>query len=123
VSLAWGMMYSTSGGYLPFIHPRSFPELGVFTRDEQWRLLHEANGEAGHWRSLTPAVVFLALFPFGSALWRTLIKVSTISDSIWLHLSVSGLVAVFGALVALRLGVHYIRPFLTRCIERAKSAG
>jgi hypothetical protein len=119
LSLAWVAKHD----YLPFIGPSTFTELAVFTKDEQKRLLHEASKEAlAQWHSFIPTLVFLVIFPFGSALAHTLPKITTLPDSFWIHVVFGGLFGALGCWLAIRLGVLYVRPFLIRCIERTRHA-
>jgi hypothetical protein len=123
-SFVWLAPRLACDGYLPFISPKSFPELATFAKDEQKGLLHEASKEASsQWRSFVPTVVFVALFSFGVAVGHTLPKVSALPDSFWVHVVFDCLFAVVGFWLAGRLTAQYMRPFLKRYIESTSQAG
>jgi len=124
LSLVWLAMRSASDWRLPFIGPKSFQELGGFTKDEQKRLIHEASKAASkQMRSFVPVIVFAALFSCGAAVGQTLPKVTTVPDSFWVHAAFACLFAAIGGWLAARLEVGYVRPFLRACIERTSHAG
>jgi len=123
-SFVWLAWRSASDGYLPFIGPKSFPELASFTKDEQKRLLHEASKEAsGHWRSFVPVMVFSVIFSLGFAVGRTLPKVTTLPDSFGVHAAFACLFAMLGGWAAGRLAMRYVKPFLKKYIEAMSYAG
>ncbi len=63
------------GAIASSVGPKSFPELGAFTKGEQVRLLHEADRKAYRgWRLLMPAVGYSALISLSFAAGQTLRK-------------------------------------------------
>ena len=121
--VVWLARRSASDGYPPFIGPKSFTELSGFVKNQQRQLLHEASTEAfAGWRSFIPVVLFAAMFAVGAALGRTLPKVTTVPDSLWVHPGFAALFAALGGSLAGRLGVRHLRPFLKASIERTQHA-
>jgi hypothetical protein len=123
ITFVWLAIYFSSEGCLSYAGPKLFTELGIFTKDEQKRLLHVAMQEAGRWRSFIPFVVVLAFAPFGAALGRTIPKIPALPDSLWVHALFAGVFGGIGGWLAVWLGALFIRPFLKRGIERARLEG
>jgi hypothetical protein len=123
LSVVWLARRSSSDWYPPFIGPKSFTELSGFAKDQQKQLLHEASSEAfAGWRYFVSVVMFAAMFAAGAALGRTLPKVTTVPDSLWVHAGFAALFAAFGGWLAGRLHVRHLRPFLKASIERTQHA-
>ena len=123
LSMIWLSWRSASDGYPPFIGPKSFTELAGFAKNQQKQLLHEASTEAfAGWQSFIPVVVFSTVFAAGAALGRTLPKITTVPDSLWVHAGFAALFGAFGGWLAGRLEVRHLRPFLKASIERTQYA-
>jgi hypothetical protein len=123
IAMVWFAWRASSDGYPPFIGPGSFNELSDFAKDQQRQLLHQASVEAFRgWRSLTPIVIFAAIFAAGAAFGRTLPKITSVPDSFWVHAGFAALFAGFGGWLAGRLEVCYVRPFLKASIGRTHDA-
>jgi hypothetical protein len=106
-----------------FVGPKSFTVLSRFAEDQQRRLLDEASKEAlAGWRRVVPVAVFFVLLTVGTALGRTLPKVTTFPDSFWVNACSTALFAGFGFWLARQLQVHRVRPFLKALIERTQHA-
>jgi len=123
LSVVWLARRLASDGYLPFIGTTSFSELSIFAKDHQMQLLRQASAEAFRgWRSFAPVVIFAAIFAAGAAFGRTLPKVTTVPDSLWVHAGFAALFAALGGGLAGRLEVRHLRPFLKASIERTHRA-
>jgi hypothetical protein len=93
----------------------SFPELAVFTKDDQQRLLREASREAFGALSFVPILVVLAFWWVGFALGLTLQKVTALPA--WVLEVLAVLFLVLGGWLGRRLEAHRVRPFLKKLID------
>jgi hypothetical protein len=121
--LQLGRRLSLAGSAAVFIRPASFQELCSFSKEEQKRLLHEADKEAfPRWRFFCPVLIYAVLFSAGAAFGRTLLKVAALPDSVWVSAGLAGLSVALLAWLASRLEVRCIRPFLKVQIAKTRNA-
>jgi len=106
-----------------FIGPRSFRELASFSKDEQKRLLHQADRAAfPRWRLIFPVLLYAANFSSAVAIGRTIPKVMTLPDSFWVSFGFVAVFVILGGWLSGLLEAHCIRPFLKIQIERMQHA-
>ena len=106
-----------------FTSPKSFRELSAFSKDDQKRLLHEADSDAfGGCRAFLPALVYAAIFSGSIAAGSAIPKIAGLSDSLWLSVALGVAFICFSGWLARRWEVRSIRPCLTKLIRRTQHA-
>ncbi|MGO8928878.1 MAG: hypothetical protein ACLQU3_18580 [Limisphaerales bacterium] len=119
----WGRHASLDGNAAVFIGPRSFRELSSFSKEEQKRLLHEADREAfPGWRFFLPTLTYAIIFSGGAAIATTLPKVTTLACSFWVSVGFAILFVGLGSWLAGRLETRSIKRYLKIHIERTHHA-
>jgi len=120
--LTFGRRVSLDGNSV-FVGPKSFAELSAFSKDEQKRMLRQADREAfPGWRLIFPVSMYAANMSAALAIVRTIPKVTSLPDSLWVSLSFAVLFVLLGGWIGGRFEVWCIRPFLKIQIERIRHA-
>jgi hypothetical protein len=121
--IQWGRHVSLNGNAAVFVGPRSFEELSPFSKEEQKRLLHDADGEAFRgWWFLLPTLIYAVVFSGGFAIAATLPKVTTLPYPSWMSVGFAILFVSLVGWLAGRLEARFIRRYLKIHIERAHHA-
>ena len=121
--LQLGRRVSLEGTAAVFVRANCFRELCAFAKDEQKRLLHEADGKAfARWRFFLPALIYAFIFSGSIATGAAIPMAIGLHDSLWLRVGIAVMLVVLGCLLAGRWEARSIRPFLRVHIERAQHA-
>ena len=123
-SLAWYVKRSITGMAMPFLDPKSFPELSSFPEVEQKRLVNEAIKEAlGPWRWFMEFVFFPVIFSFATVFGAMLVRVNDPTGSMWIRSCFAGAFGGLAFWALIRLIVRFLKPYVARHIGRIQSAG
>jgi len=115
--VVWLVKRSRSDARLPFLGAGAFPELAAATKEQQRLWLHHASVLAfRQGRSFVPLLVIALFFAGGFATARVLSATGMIPDSVWTRAAVAAVVAGFGAWLAGKITVRYVRPILRKCM-------
>lgn len=102
---------------------RCFTALAGFSKDEQMRMLHNADRKAFRsWRLAIPSLLHAAALSVSFAAGPALAETGTLPDSLWMRFGVAAFCFSLCDWIIRRLEVHRIRPFLIAEIESQMSA-
>jgi len=122
-AMQWGQHVSLDANAAVFIRPRSFKELSTFSKEEQKRLLHEADREAfPRWQCLFPTLIYASILSGGFAIAKTLPAVTALAASSWESTGFGILFVALGGWLSGRWEARCIRRYLRDHIERTHRA-
>jgi hypothetical protein len=118
VLLVWGHTRGHKGSRVPFLNPKSFPELAFHTPLDRDRLLREASTLAlRHWSSVVPGFAFAVCMATGAAAAIAVSSAPMIPNSVWVKAAICGGFGALAAIVSMRMTTRQVRPFLIECLR------